>query len=280
MPLFERIVVTCPNVDGGVGIVDGGFLQFVEGLLSTGLCVVGETVFFGLQTGRVAMVENGRATVLDIEIADVHDLASIDGSIYAVGTTRNEILLIDRNRGILRSWRLPGGDDACHLNCLGQYGGHVVFSAFGDFTEARGYAERFQGAGFVRDLETGRTIIEGLSQPHNPTSFRDGLLVGDSANFQLNVYDERLNLARRVPLGGYVRGIHVAERAIYVGISGSRRPHPGGSELVTALLLALDPDTFEEIGRIVFPSQEIYGITALPAAADPVAVLNALATLR
>ena len=274
------MVVTCPNVGGGIGVVDGGSLLFVEGLLSTGLCVVGETLFFGLQSGRVAMVEDGHATVLDIEIPDVHDLACIDGSVYAVGTTRNEILVIDRNCGILRSWRLPGEDDSCHLNCLGQEGGHVVFSAFGDFTETRGYIERYAGQGFVRDLETGKTILDGLCQPHNPTAFRDGLLVADSGNYQLNAYDERLNLARRVPLGGYVRGIHVAERTIHVGISGSRRPQPGGSELITALLLALDADTFEEIGRIAFPSQEIYGIAPLPAAADPVAVLNALATLR
>ncbi len=277
-PLFERLIVTGPNIGGGLGVIDSGCCFFLDGFRSTGICSVGDRLIVGRQPGHVVTIEAGRAEALAPEFPDIHDLASIDGTTYAVVTTRNEVVAIDADGTTLRSWRLPGGDDACHVNCLAEWNGRVVFSLFGDFTEPRGYKGNSLETGQIRDLETGERIIAGLHHPHSPTPFRGGLLVADSGNAALAVYDAGLTRVRSVPLGGYTRGIHVGATAIYVGISHSRSEGDAGPG--RARLVALDPDTFEEVGRIDLPSKEIYEVTALPDTMQPVALVTALASLE
>ena len=276
-PLFEPLVVTCPNIGGGLGVVDGGCFFFQEGLPSTGLAASGGRLLIGQQPNRVVVIEDGRAHVPAPLVEDIHDLAVIDGTIYAVATDRNEILALDRDLRTLQSWRRPGEGDSCHVNCLAGWRGRVVFTMFGDFTEWRGFIKRAEGAGRLCDLHSGECLVDGLNQPHSPVPFRDGLLIANSGDKELRVYDGDLRLVRSVAFEGYVRGVHVGTHAVYVGLSRLRTHGEEGP--VNARLLALDPDSFAEIGRLEFPSEEIYAIAALGETLRPLDILAPLSRL-
>lgn len=273
MPLFSRLLVSCPNTGGGIAIFDAGSLDFVPGLPMTGIWWARGRLLIGLQSGRIAVCSGTGSRLLPGHFDDIHDVAVIAGSAHAVVTTDNAVLRLDPAGNPVGRWQFAAARDAWHVNCLLEWNGGVAFTAFGTFEDAQGYRGRTRGAGILAELTTGQTLLEGLSQPHSPTATETGLLIANSELNEIRAYDPSFHLLRHRDLGGYTRGILVRGDVTYVGISRHRAMGEAGPR--NARLVALDTTTWEEIGRVELPSEEIYGIAELP---DGVAA-GGLATL-
>ncbi len=134
----------------------------------------------------------------------------------------------------------------------------MIFSAFGEFEEERGYKSKTNGAGFVRELTGGRTLISGLSQPHSLVPDGDRLVLANSECKEIREYAADGRLVRTAELNGYTRGVCIGQDMLYVGLSCSRNIEDNGAE--SATVVALDRFTWEECGRLMLPAKEIYAI--------------------
>lgn len=273
--LFDGLLVSCPN-DGGLFYIDEGRPIKLDGLDTTGLAQFGKYMLRGLQPDRVHVLDPaGEPAAGALLVPDVHDVLVDDGIHYVVGTLGNEVLEIDRDGVERRRFTFPGAPDSWHINCLVRFGGRVLFSAFGEFREHREYKLEPIGSGFVQDLHTGDRLVTGLSQPHSLVKAGKHLLLANSYEGEIREYDEAFRLVRKRDLGGYPRGIQVDGDTVYVGLSCSRNRESGVGQ---ATLLALDPVSWEETGRLCLPANEIYEVLK-PAKEDLPAILAMNASL-
>lgn len=274
------LLVSSPN-GGGLLLIAGAGAHRLDPLDTTGLSLAGGRLLRGLQPGTLLDYDprTGTATATDgteAAFADVHDvLARPDGSSLVVGTKGNVVSQLGRDNRIVHAWELGGEDDSKHLNSLADWNGRLLVSMFGDFTTTREYKLHPRGAGLVRDLETGTTLVTGLSQPHSLFPDGDTLLLANSAEHEIHRYDLDGTLAQSVRLNAYTRGICRDGDILYVGLSRSR--NDPSSPIETAMIVALDAVTLEELGRIPLPVAEVYDIVAIPDEAVRTAIIAATA---
>lgn len=273
--VFNNLLVTSPN-GGGIFFIHGGVVQKLDALDSTGISVSGRRVLRGIQPSLVVLYQGTPIDInpTDLAFGDVHDVL-IDGeAFYLVGTQGNEVVRFDAGAIEEGRWTLPGEDDAWHVNCLAKWNDRLVFSAFGEFSLHREYKGATKAAGFVQDLLTGERLISGLSQPHSLCPMAGNLLVANSGEMELQEYAPDGALVRSRSFDGYVRGVCVADGCVFVGLSRSRNLPQ--AEAQTAILLALDAATWQEVARLSLPANEVYGIHAVEAAEAPF-VISAIA---
>ena len=258
--LFSNLLVSSPN-GGGLFFVNAGSVKKLDSFNTVGLFAGAQRFMRGIQPDALWIYGDTTLEISSetVSIGDVHDVLEFEGDVYVVGTTGNEIIKLDRDGVERQRWRYPGEDDSRHVNCLGVWNGTVVYSAFGEFTKHRGYKGQSDGQGFVNELFSGKRLISGLSQPHTPVGHGANLLLANSSCGELHEYGPGGKLIRKKILPGYTRGICVTDEAIYVGLSKSRNLESGGPD--SAVLVALDPATLEELGQIALPADEIYSVT-------------------
>lgn len=266
--VFDNLLVTSPNA-GGIFFVHGGVVQKLDALDSTGLSVAGRSVLRGIQPSLVVLYQGTPTDInpTDIPFGDVHDVLIDGDAFYLVGTQGNEVVKFDAAAIETGRWTLPGEDDAWHVNCLAKWNGKLVFSAFGEFSVHRQYKGRTKGAGFVQDLLSGERLVTGLSQPHSLCPMGDSLLVANSAEMELRQYAADGSLVRSRAFDGYVRGVCTTGRHVFVGLSRSRNLPQ--AEAQTAMLVALDAVSWDEVARLGLPANEVYAIHAVDAAEAP-----------
>lgn len=256
---FTGLLVSSPN-EGGLFLINDNKVHKLDGTSATGLGRASKHFVRGLQPATLLI--HGEQTIevteSTLKFHDIHDALIVDAHIYIVATTGNEIVKLNLEGEEEQRWVFPGENDSLHINCLAVWGGAVVFSAFGKFAEHRGYKGHTRNSGYVQDLNTGKHLITGLSQPHSLTAFGQNLLIANSEEQGLCEYAPSGELLRSKALGGYARGICVGEKYIFVGLSKSRNISSNGVE--TATLLCLDVDSWEVLDRIQVPSAEIYSI--------------------
>ncbi len=274
--LFDNLLISSPN-GGGLFFVSDGKVFRLDSLDTTGLSADGVRVLRGIQPDKLFIYKNGVKEITQRSVAfhDIHDVFSDGEFIYLVGTSGNEIIKLNTTGEELQRWVWPGEKDALHINCLGKWNGRIVFSAFGKFKEHRGYKGKSKKSGFVQDLHTGDRLIDGLSQPHSLVPIGSNLLLANSENQEICEYDPTGNLIRTLVLDGYTRGICIVGNVIYVGLSCSRNIDITG--VSTATVVAIDLYTWQELGRIHIPANEIYAIQTLSAGKDVVDVLATIA---
>jgi hypothetical protein len=256
---FDGLLVTAPNLGGGTFLIDAGVAMRLDDRTATGLAMAPDHVALGLQPDRFEIYARGRPP-RTVSCGDVHDLLFHEGSLYAVATQENRVMQFSIEGELLADWRFDGAQDSMHINCLAVWGGSVVFSAFGDFTEHRGFKGRSFGRGFVQDLRSGQRRITGLSQPHSLLCVGGNLLLANSETFELQEYDPAGNSLRSKRLHGYCRGLCFSGGQLFVGLSNSRN---AASLLESAELIALDPVTWRQCGRLSLPTDEIYTIASI-----------------
>ena len=258
---FHELLVSCPNNRGGLFLVVDGSAIRVDDQPCTGLAVREGCLVRGLQqAGRVEIRAMG-APVRAVECAAVHDVRYHGSDLYAVSSLYNHVICVPESGKPSVVLQLPGERDSAHLNCLGSWQGALVYSAFGDFTEHRAYKERSAGAGFVAALRSGRRIVSGLTQPHNPVGLGRTLLVANSHERELREYDRFGTLVRCLAFNGFVRGILARAGIIYVGLSKSR--HQDDAARWHAELVAIRASDWSELGRMDVPADEVYDIRSL-----------------
>lgn len=257
--LFDHLLVSSPN-GGGLFLLHKGEAIKLDALDTTGLDVRENRLVRAIQPSTLVMLD-GAAVELpgeDAGIDDLHDALIDGGSCYVISTRGNEVVKFDSEGIEQRRWTFPGERDAWHINCVARWNGRLVFSAFADRPEHRAYKEPPFDVGFVQDLETGERPITGLSQPHSLLPDGERLLLANSAESEIRAYDRSGALLQRRRLDGYTRGLAFRDGVVYVGLSKSRNIDT--ENMSGAAVVALDAVTWEEIGRIRLPVDEIYAI--------------------
>lgn len=214
----------------------------------TGLAAEGDRVYAvlydlldqtGLPTRHSALMVLDRASLRVLSQSrirlglDVHSIALLDGTVYAVSTGTDEVLELrleaDRVVSERVFWRPDDSPDRCdhhHLNSIVARDGELVVSGFGRKADV----ERWSSArdGFIHNLTRGRDLVRGIYQPHSVHAFPDGL-----------GYCESPLRAARLPAGrscerlpGYSRGMCAVGAKLLVGTSRSRADAQGASNVV------------------------------------------------
>jgi hypothetical protein len=279
--VFDRLLVACPN-NGGMFLFTRGVRYKLDNLDTTGLAIRGNQLVRAIQPNSLAMLGT---TLRELDGAerrfdDLHDVL-LDGKYcYVVSTQCNEILKLDSTGTEVERWSFPGEPDSWHINCLARWNGRIIFSAFCDRSMHRGYKEPPFDVGFVQDLQTGNRLITGLIQPHSLVTVGDHLLLANSGAFEIHEYDADAVLVRKQAMNGYTRGIVLNGSCVYVGLSKTRNVNMGGPD--SAVVVALDVETWNEIDRKVLPVDEIYSIQYMRAASsvDTLAKISAHASSR
>lgn len=273
-PLGPLLLASVPGNGGGPGGVfavgqDG--CELLDPIPTTGMAVSPD----GSQLARLSwidghterselLVSDGQGLLtyrrLD-EVEEPHSLLWRGDELIAVSTGSNRVLTLDVTGRTLRRWNAPnvaGMGDCWHLNSLVAVGDRLLVSAFGKFDEVRGWSrpDALDGAGIVLDLETGETVLEGLSAPHDPTWLGDGWLLCNSFTGELCRLDVAGVIISSVQLNGWTRGILIDGDVAYVGVSSHRLAGP----LERARIAVLDLSTLREVSEIQLPSRDVFAL--------------------
>jgi hypothetical protein len=259
---IDNLLVSAPN-DGGLYLVHQGRISLLDCLDTTGLFCIENKVFRGVQPNELYIYGASPLHITNehVRFDDIHDVYCDEEYIYLVGTSGNEIIKLTHGGAEVQRWVFPGEKDSWHINCLTNWNGRIVFSAFGDFRDHREYKGKTKSSGFVQDLLSGDRLISGLSQPHSLVNVGENLLLANSENMELLEFSRTGELLRSKQLDGFTRGICLKNNTIYVGLSRSRNIVLDG--LVAATVVELSYDTLHERARVQLPFNEIYNIQSI-----------------
>lgn len=268
----ETLLLSAPNVDGGLFLVSGERSARLSFIPKTGIHLdheLGVVIACQDNGGNSCLVVSdagSKAVRIDEGPLDLHDVTMINGRVYAAVTEFNSVVSWDSEWRRTEEWALPGERDAAHLNSITMYQGRLLASIFGRFSTHREYKNRTRGAGEVIDVRTGETYITGLSQPHSLTVDEGLLYLCSSEDKQLRVYrgDQMLDC---LDLPGYTRGLAVGEHALYVGLSRSRNVPVAEGEEGGAGVCVINKKSMKVEGIVRLSCSEVYDIRLLGGAA-------------
>jgi hypothetical protein len=274
----DVLIVSDPSDDSpsGIYVYDGNRFEVIDRLSTSGLALLPDGRLLRLPRSFDEPGSSGELLVYDRrgvlgyrrldDFSEAHGIAWQDGLIVAVSTGSNEIVWLDES-GEVKRWRAERGGDAWHLNDLFVAGGKLYVSAFGRFSEARGWHGHWDGTGIVFTLERGRpwVVLEGLTAPHTPRLLGDCWLVCNSGTRELLELDaESGRISRRLELRVWPRGIAVRNRLLFVGESENR--YQKTDPAAHATVAVVDLDEWKVVERIETPGREIYDLVLAPRA--------------
>ncbi|WP_373228564.1 DUF4915 domain-containing protein [Cohnella sp.] len=256
----EILIIASPNIGGLSKIVDGT-VEVFDRIDTTGISANDNLFVRALQHESHAVFhlqhrDGSRKKLVYNDIWDIHDVFLVKDHFYAVSTGSNEVVLISIKEGdIVHRWASPGENDSWHLNCLDQWNGRMVVSAFGHFNTHREYIGNSHQKGFIKNLESSDIFWGQLTQPHSHKRVDSRTYVCDSGTGRLLVLDEK-NVIHAVSLNGYPRGLAVTSEYIAVGISTQRNLENN----VYGSIKLLDKNSFIQEKEFFLPFREIYSI--------------------
>jgi acetolactate synthase-1/2/3 large subunit len=247
-------------------------IEVLDNLNTSGMITVGGRVYRVLSSPSEPNA-SGDFLVYDVTgvirysrvdgLADSHGLVW-DGTHFVVPCSfTNEIFWLSPSGETARIWRAPGEGDAWHINGLFARDGKLFASAFGRFATHRGWAKRMgERVGHVFDVESQRSIIEGLACPHDPVFVDGGWLVCDSYTKRLLFINESTGTVQRsVQLNGWSRGLAMNADRIFVGVSGERHDKDTHAE---ARIVVIERSSFRVSGEIKLACLEINALAMVP----------------
>jgi len=171
-------------------------------------------------------------------------------------------------------------EDRCHLNGLCVIDDEPRYvTALGETDVAGGWRENKASGGILIDVETGETILRGLSMPHSPRWFDDRLWLLESGKGTISVADLDAGTVETVAeLPGFTRGLLFAGGLAFVGLSQVRETATfGGLPLLDRLderlcgVWAVNPESGQIAGFLRFEElvQEVFHVTLLPGVRYP-----------
>ena len=212
-----------------------------------------------------------------------HEIALLGGKPWIVNTLLSCLCTLDdEDYGFVPRWRPPFVDrlvaeDRCHLNGLAVQDGRIRFvTAMGETNERDKWKADKVGGGIVIDVESGQTIVRGLSMPHSPRCYRNRVFVLDSGRGHLSTVDVASGKVDPVAaLPGYARGLAFHGRFAFVGLSKIRESNIfGGLPIAERYdesqrkcgVYAVDLESGQVAGFLVFEAgcTEIFDIQVLP----------------
>lgn len=266
------LVASCLGEQSGGGLCQmvNGQLVNVDSLSTTGIAA-NERLFVRLAwsdrepsapSSVIRYYLDGRRTETTLSLLqEPHSVVISEASLVVVSTFTNSLLWLSEDDQITRAWRAPGRGDSWHLNSIVHVENRLYVSAFGAFSEHRGWEKhKTDGSGFVFALDSGERLITGLDCPHNPLPTADGSwLICNSAREELLQVDPATQrIIRRAQLRGWTRGLACSESEIFVGESAHRLSSKSGG---VAHIAVLDRHTWSVIDRLPATFSEIYDLT-------------------
>jgi uncharacterized protein (TIGR03032 family) len=210
----------------------------------------------------------------------IHEIAFAQGELWIVATNFSCLATLDARHSFVPRWTPPfitdlGPEDRCHLNGLCVDGDHVRYvTALGESNEPGGWRENKASGGVLIDVESGETVLRGLSMPHSPRWHHDRLWLLESGKGTLSVADlDAGTLETIAELPGFTRGLAFAGGVAFVGLSQVRETATfGGLPLIERLderlcgVWAVDPQSGNTLGFLRFEElvQEIFEVALLP----------------
>lgn len=220
---------------------------------------------------------------------NVHDIGVGSDSLWLVNTRFSCLCQPSAEYSFVPRWQPPFisalvPEDRCHLNGLAMLQGRPKYvTALGATDVVGGWRSGKAHGGVVVDVETGATVLLGLSMPHSPRIYDGTLwLLNSGAGELLCVDAARGTYGVVCVLPGYMRGLCFWGPYAIVGLCQIREQHIFGGlpvhqrfpELLCGLAI-VDLRTGKEVGLFRFTSgcDEIYDIAVLPGLHKP-SILN------
>ena len=264
---MQLIISTAPvsNQGSGLYLFDGNAITLIDALPSGGITRTNDLIYrmLSLRQGDGAeILVYDRTGIIRYQrcpaVSDPHDLLALDdGSVVAVSTHDNAIVEVRRDGSVRDVFRADAPFDAWHLNCVTQHDGRLYATAFGRFNSHRGWQGKWHGAGMLFDVASGEDVLGGLTAPHSPRRFGDAWLLCDSGTETVVRCRDGSAALERVDVGGFSRGLCIADGRAYVGVS---RMRDGALMPGTGWISVVDVDTWREVERIPLPCDSIYDV--------------------
>lgn len=210
----------------------------------------------------------------------IHEIGFAQGELWIVATNFSCLATLDTEHSFVPRWTPPfisqlANEDRCHLNGLCVIDDEVRFvSALGESDEPGGWRESKASGGIVIDVESGETVLSGLSMPHSPRWHDGRLWLLESGKGTLSVADlDDGSVATVAELPGFTRGLQFAGGAAFVGLSQVRETATfGGLPLMERLeerlsgVWAVNPSDGSMLGFLRFEElvQEVFDVALLP----------------
>jgi hypothetical protein len=256
---------------GGLVSYDGSRTERIDRVSSMGLALAGNRLARLLrdldQPGAAAELlvydERGVQRYYRLDaVSEGHDLAWDGSSFIVVSTATNTIVWVSPSGEITRTWKAPGEGDAWHLNDLLLKDGDVYVAGFRKDPQHRAWASHLEEpSGFVMSVTTGQDALQGITCPHSPRFFDGAWAVCNSAGGELLQFDQSgREVARRLKLEGWTRGLAVGDELLFVGESGIREPFAGGASTVAIV----DRASWSLMDRVSLPCDQIYDLALAP----------------
>jgi acetolactate synthase-1/2/3 large subunit len=260
------------DTGGGLVAVDGGRVEVIDRLSTTGLAVSEQNFFRLLRSvwhprspGELLVSDDRGVTRyfrLD-EVRNAHDIYWDGSNTVIVSTGNNSIIWVNPSGEVVRRFAAPGEGDAWHLNSIVEHDGELYVSAFAQTTQHRGWEiETEIPSGIVFNLESQHIVLSGLARPHHPR-FVDGLwVVCNSHRAELVGFDERTGReAKRATLASWTRGFAMNDDFLFVGESRPRgNEAPRRDSFDRARIAVLQRGDWKVVDHLSLPMSEVYDL--------------------
>jgi uncharacterized protein (TIGR03032 family) len=214
----------------------------------------------------------------------IHELAFAGDELWIVATGFSCLATLDAAHSFVPRWRPPfvtalAAEDRCHLNGVAVVGDRPAFvTALGETDEAVGWRRDKATGGVVIDVESGETVLGGLSMPHSPRWHDDRLWFLESGRGSLAATDPESGEVETVAeLPGFTRGLAFSGDLAFVGLSQIRETATFGGLPLEKLderlcgVWAVNVISGNVVGFLRFEElvQEIFEVALLPGVRFP-----------
>ncbi len=217
----------------------------------------------------------------------IHEIAWIGCELWAVNTRFSCLCTFDADHSFVPRWRPPfitelSPEDRCHLNGMAVVDGRVKYvTCLGATDKAGGWRDNKRDGGLLLDVDSGETLIRGLSMPHSPRTYADKFWLLESGHGTLSTADlatGRTEIVARLP--GFTRGLDFFGNLAFIGLSQVRKSAVfSGIPLVEQLpekeracgVWVVDIRNGRTVAFLQFEGavQEIFAVTVLPGIVHP-----------
>jgi uncharacterized protein (TIGR03032 family) len=209
----------------------------------------------------------------------IHEIAFAQGELWMAATAFSCLATLDADHSFVPRWTPPfitelAAQDRCHLNGLCVVDDAVRYvTALGESDEPGGWRESKADGGILIDVQSGETVLRGLSMPHSPRWHDGRLWLLESGKGTLSVADLDAGTVETVAeLPGFTRGLVFAGGLAFVGLSQVRETATfGGLPLMERLderlcgVWAVNPASGNVVSFLRFEEmvQEVFDVSLL-----------------
>ena len=209
----------------------------------------------------------------------IHEIEYAQGELWLVATNFSCLATLDAEHSFIPRWKPPfisqlTAEDRCHLNGLCVIDDEPRYvTALGETDVAGGWRENKANGGVLIDIESGETVLRGLSMPHSPRWYDGKMWVLESGKGTISVADLDAGTTETVAeLPGFTRGLLFAGGLAFIGLSQVRETATfGGLPLMERLderlcgVWAVNPQTGQIAGFLRFEEQvqEVFDVELL-----------------